>query len=83
MPQTSRWWAPCLSNRAAPRRTTTIESFNGKLRDECFGEIFYALRKVQALIEWWRNHYHPVFPLPHSALRYKSPAPEASMPKCA
>ena len=32
-----------------------IESFNGKLRDECLnGEIFYSLKQAQIVIEKWR-----------------------------
>ena len=52
------------------------ESFNGKLRDELLnGEIFYTLKEAQILIERWRWEYNTV--RPHSALRYRPPAPEA------
>jgi transposase InsO family protein len=51
------------------------ESFNGKLRDELLnGEIFYTLKEARILIEQWRCHYNTV--RPHSALRYRPPAPE-------
>lgn len=50
------------------------ECFNGKLRNELLnGEIFYALREAQVLIEQWRQHYNRV--RPHSALGYRPPAP--------
>jgi transposase InsO family protein len=50
------------------------ESFNRKLRDELLnGEIFYSLRKAQAVIEHWRIHYNTR--RPHSALGYRPPAP--------
>ena len=52
------------------------ESFNGKLRDELLnGEVFYTLQEAQVLIEKWRQEYN-IF-RPHSALKYKPPAPEA------
>ena len=52
------------------------ESFNGKMRDELLnGEIFYTLKEAQILIERWRWEYNTV--RPHSALRYRPPAPEA------
>ena len=55
------------------------ESFNGKLRDELLDrEIFYSLREAEVLIERWRRHYNTV--RPHSALRYRPPAPEAVLP---
>ncbi len=42
------------------------------------GEVFYTLREAQILIERWRRHYNTV--RPHSALRYRPPAPESKMP---
>jgi transposase InsO family protein len=55
------------------------ESFNGKLRDELLnGEIFYTLREAQVLIEQWRRHYNTI--RPHSALGYRSPAPQTILP---
>jgi len=55
------------------------ESFNGKLRDELLnGEIFYTLREAKILIEQWRRHYNTI--RPHSALGYRSPAPETIKP---
>ncbi len=52
------------------------ESFNGKLGDELLkGEIFYSLKEAKVLIEQWRHHYNTI--RPHSALRYRPPAPEA------
>lgn len=52
------------------------ESFNGKLRDELLnGEIFYSLKEAQIVIEQWRHHYNTI--RPHSALRYRPPAPVA------
>ena len=55
------------------------ESFNGRMRDELLnGEIFYSLREAQIIIERWRNHYNTK--RPHSALGYRPPAPEATIP---
>ncbi len=54
------------------------ESFNGKLRNELLnGEILYTLREAQVLIENWRQHYNGI--RPHSALGYRSPAPETTV----
>ena len=42
------------------------------------GEVFYSLREAQILIEQWRKHYNTK--RPHSALRYRPPAPETIVP---
>ena len=56
------------------------ESFNGKLRDELLNrEIFYSLKEVQILTEWWRREYNTI--RPHSSLGYRPPVPEAIMPR--
>jgi len=53
-----------------------IESFNGKLRDELLNrEIFTTLEEAKVLIEQWQREYNQV--RPHSALRYRPPAPGA------
>lgn len=58
----------------SPWENGYIESFNGKLRDELLNtEIFYSLKEAKILIERWRDHYNAV--RPHSALRYRPPAP--------
>jgi len=63
----------------SPWENGYVESFNGKLRDELLdGEIFYTLREAKILIERWRVHYNRV--RPHSALGYRPPAPEATLP---
>jgi hypothetical protein len=48
---------------------------NGELLD---GEIFYTLKKARIIIEQWRQHYTKV--RPHSALNYRPPAPESTVP---
>jgi len=59
-----------------PGENGYIESFNGKLRDELLNrEIFTTLEEARVLIEQWRREYNQV--RPHSALRYRPPAPEA------
>jgi transposase InsO family protein len=63
----------------SPWENGYVESFNGKLRDELLnGEIFYTLREAKVLIERWREHYNTW--RPHSALGYRPPAPEATLP---
>lgn len=50
-----------------------VESFNGRLRDECLNEhVFTTLREARALIEEWRIDYNTQ--RPHSALGYQTPA---------
>jgi putative transposase len=50
-----------------------VESFNGKLRDECLNrEWFRDLRETRAVIESWRQFYN--HRRPHSALGYQTPA---------
>ena len=63
----------------SPWENGYVESFNGKLRDELLDrEIFYTLTEAKSLIERWRRQYNSV--RPHSALGYRSPAPEAVTP---
>ncbi len=63
----------------SPWENGQVESFDGKLRDELPDrEVFSTLREAQALIEQWRQHFNTV--RPHSALGYRPPAPEVTMP---
>ncbi len=55
------------------------ESFNGRLQDECLKvELFNNLTEAKIIIEMWRRHYNTV--RPHSALRYRPPAPVTILP---
>jgi putative transposase len=58
----------------SPWKNGYCESFNGKLRDECF----YSLKEAQSVIEKWRVQYNTK--RPHSALGYRPPAPAACSP---
>jgi putative transposase len=50
-----------------------IESFNGRLRDECLnGEVFFNLRDAREKLERWRRDYNQK--RPHSALADCTPA---------
>jgi transposase InsO family protein len=66
--------------RGSPWENGYNESFNGKLRDELLDrEIFYSLHEAQVLIERWRRHYNTL--RSHSALGYRPPASEATLPR--
>jgi hypothetical protein len=78
-------WIAAVGSKTAyiapgsPWENGYVESFNARLRDELLnGEIFYALREAQIVIENWRRHYNAV--RPHASLRYKPPAPEVFVP---
>jgi putative transposase len=50
-----------------------IESFNGRLRDECLNvQVFFALADVRKKLELWRQDYNQV--RPHSSLGDQPPA---------
>jgi putative transposase len=56
-----------------PVENGIIESFNGKLRDECLNvHWFESLADVRAEIEAWREEYNQV--RPHSSLGNRAPA---------
>jgi putative transposase len=55
-----------------PMQNGFMESFNGKLRDECLNEhVFASLPEARRLIEEWRIDYNQV--RPHSSLGYQTP----------
>jgi putative transposase len=55
-----------------PVQNAYIESFNGKLRDECLNEHWFSnLDEAKERIEAWRQDYNTV--RPHSALGDLSP----------
>lgn len=55
-----------------PSENGHIESFNGKLRDECLNTNWFVdLADAQEKIELWRRDYNEV--RPHSSLGYLSP----------
>jgi transposase InsO family protein len=60
-------------NSRKPWHNGFVESFNGKLRDECLNrEWFRDLREARTGIESWRQFYNHL--RPHSALGYRPPA---------
>lgn len=67
----SAWWVSLgiRLERIAPgkpQQNGFVESFNGKLRDECLNEeVFGSLTEARAVIERWRIDYNHV--RPHSA----------------
>jgi hypothetical protein len=69
----------CFIQPGKPTQNASVESFNGKLRFELLNrEIFDTLKEAEVIIESWRRHYNTV--RPHSALRWRPPAPEAFAP---
>ena len=55
-----------------PQQNGFVESFNGKLRDECLNEeVFATLAEARVLIERWRQDYNRI--RPHSAHRGLTP----------
>ncbi|MCA3725556.1 MAG: IS3 family transposase [Phenylobacterium sp.] len=83
---TLREWIAAVGSQTAyiepgsPWENGCCESFNSKLRDELLnGEIFFSLAEAQVLIESWRRHFNTI--RPHSALKYRPPAPEVVIPR--
>lgn len=57
----------------SPWENAYVESFNGKLRDECLNrEVFRHGKEAQIILEEWRQEYN--YERPHSALGYLTPA---------
>jgi putative transposase len=55
-----------------PEQNAYVESFNGKFRDECLNEHWFAdLKEAREKIEDWRQDYNQR--RPHSALGYQTP----------
>ncbi len=60
-----------------PTQNAFIESFNGKLRDECLNEtLFRSLGHARQVLAAWREDYNHV--RPHSALGGMTPADKAA-----
>jgi putative transposase len=56
-----------------PIENAFIESFNGRLRDECLNaHVFQSTSEAQAVLNAWRQDYNHV--RPHSALNDRTPA---------
>jgi putative transposase len=55
-----------------PWKNGFVESFNGKLRDECLSvNQFYSLNHAKGIIGLWKEQYNHI--RPHSALGYLTP----------
>lgn len=56
-----------------PTENAYIESFNGRLRDECLNtNIFYTLDEAKTVVEKWREDYNDW--RPHSSLGNETPS---------
>jgi len=60
-----------------PTQNAFIESFNGRLRDECLNEtLFTSLMQARFALEEWRRDYNTV--RPHSRIGWLTPAVHAA-----
>jgi putative transposase len=63
-----------------PQQNAFVESFNGRLRDECLNEtLFTSLAHARAVLAAWQRDYNEV--RPHSALGGQTPA-SIMLPPC-
>jgi len=61
-----------------PVENAFIESFNGKLRDECLNShVFASIVEAQEVLDAWREDYNLV--RPHSSLQDRTPAAVGAM----
>lgn len=61
-----------FSRPGKPTDNAMVESFNGRLRQECLNEHwFMSLEDAKDKIEAWRRHYNEG--RPHSALDWHTP----------
>jgi transposase InsO family protein len=64
---------PAYIKPGSPWQNGFVESFNGKLRDECLNrEWFVSRQEAKLIIEKWRHFYNNE--RPHSALGNRTPA---------
>jgi transposase InsO family protein len=64
---------PAYIKPGSPWQNRFVESFNGKLRDECLNrEWFVSRQEAKLIIEKWRHFYNNE--RPHSALGNRTPA---------
>jgi putative transposase len=62
-----------FSRRGTPTDNAVVESFNGRLRQECLNEHgFLSLADARSKISEWRTFYND--DRPHTALAWKTPA---------
>jgi putative transposase len=62
----------CTSGRDGPVQNAYVESFHGKLRDECLNAIWFEnLFEARAKIGDWKEEYNDE--RPHSSLGYLAP----------
>ncbi|GLK46984.1 hypothetical protein GCM10017612_49060 [Novosphingobium resinovorum] len=62
-----------------PMQNGFVESFNGRLRDECLNEtLFTSLPHARFVLDAWRHDYNYV--RPHSKLGGRTPAEKAGQP---
>jgi putative transposase len=63
-----------------PQQNAFVESFNGKLRDECLNEtLFSSMRQARAVLAAWQQDHNEV--RPHSGLGGRTPA-SIMLPSC-
>lgn len=63
-----------------PTENGHIESFNGRLRDECLNTNWFThLEDAKEKIELWRKDYNE--PRPHSSLGYRTPLEYINQPR--
>ncbi len=63
-----------------PQQNGLVESFDGRLRDECLNEhLFPSLAAARRIIEAWRTDYNTVYP--HSRLGGLAPVEFTNRPR--
>jgi putative transposase len=70
----------CFIRPGRPVENGFIESFNGRLRDECLNvSWFHSLTDASRKLALWRTHYNEQ--RPHSALQDRAPSVFARLPQ--
>ena len=63
---------PVFIEPGSPWENGFVESFQGKLRDECLNEeIFWSRAEAQVVVDWYRDVYNRE--RPHRSLGYRTP----------
>jgi putative transposase len=68
---------PVFIEPGSPWENGFVESFQGKLRDECLNEeIFWSRAEAQVVVDWYRDVYNGE--RPHRSLGYRTPLEAAA-----